>query len=301
MADETLPSPTARTVGLPGRGPGLMAYLDFGRDDRPVDAVFLHANGFNALTYRHVLAPLATRYRILAVDQRGHGRTSLETVVEGRRDWLDLRDDLLTYLDMLDLKHAVLAGHSMGATVSLLAATAEPLCSRRLVLFDPVMPAPRPNSAPAEPGLTNSARRRRAVFQSRADALASYQGRGAFRTWPDSMLLDYVEAGFRDLHDGAVSLACSPAWEASGYLAQEHDSWEALSRCLCPVDIVRGETGSTFQLSGGLEKLGDRVRVTTVPGTSHFLPMERPDIVRMALTDAIEGPVPAGVRTSVPA
>jgi pimeloyl-ACP methyl ester carboxylesterase len=164
-----------------------------------------------------------------------------------------------------------------------------------------VMPAPRPNSAPAEPGLTDSARRRRAVFQSRADALASYRGRGAFRTWPDSMLRDYVEAGFQDLHDGAVSLACSPAWEASGYFAQEHDAWEALSRSLCPVDIVRGETGSTFQLSGGLEKLGDRVRVAIVPGTSHFLPMERPDIVRMALTDAIEGPVPAGVRTSVPA
>jgi pimeloyl-ACP methyl ester carboxylesterase len=300
MVDETLPSPTPRTVGLPDRGPGLMAYLDFGRDDRPVDAVFLHANGFNALTYRHVLAPLATRYRILAVDQRGHGRTNLETVVEGRRDWLDLRDDLLAYLDTLDLSHVVLAGHSMGATTSLLAAAAEPLCCRRLVLFDPVMPAPRSKSAPAEPGLTESARRRRAVFQSRADALASYRGRGAFRTWPDSMLLDYVEAGFWDLQDGTVSLACAPVWEASGYVAQEHDSREALNRCSCPVDIVRAETASTFQLTGGLEKLGDRVRVTTVPGASHFLPMERPDIVRMALTDAIEGPVPAGAKTSVP-
>src|SRR5271155_5468193 len=115
MAVETPPSPIARTVALPSRGPGLVAYLDFGPDDRPVDAVFLHANGFNALTYRHILAPLATRYRVLAVDQRGHGGTSLETVVEERRDWLGLRDDLLACLDALHLRQGGLAGHSMGA------------------------------------------------------------------------------------------------------------------------------------------------------------------------------------------
>ena len=89
-----------------------MAFLDFGPDDRPADAVFLHANGFNALTYRHVLAPLATHFRILAIDQRGRGGTSLETVVEGRPDWLDLRDDLLAFLDALELTHVVLSGRS---------------------------------------------------------------------------------------------------------------------------------------------------------------------------------------------
>jgi pimeloyl-ACP methyl ester carboxylesterase len=278
-----------------------MAYLDFGRDDRPVDAVFLHANGFNALTYRHVLAPLADRYRILAVDQRGHGGTTLETVVEGRRDWLDLRDDLLAYLDALDASHVVLAGHSMGATASLLAASAEPRRCRRLMLFDPVMPAPRSGTASTEPGLIDAAGRRRAVFQSRADALASYRGRGAFKTWPEAMLLDYVAAGFRDLPDGTVTLACAPAWEASGYIAQGHDTWDALRRSSCPVDIVRAEAGSTFQPSGGLEMLGDRVRVSTVVGTSHFLPMERADVVRSALASAIEEPLVADVRTSVPA
>jgi pimeloyl-ACP methyl ester carboxylesterase len=278
-----------------------MAYLDFGRDDRPVDAVFLHANGFNALTYRHVLAPLAARYRILAVDQRGHGATTLETIVEGRRDWLDLREDLLACLDALDCGHVVLAGHSMGATASLLAAAAEPLCCRSLVLFDPVMPPPHFAPASAEAGLAGAARRRRAIFRSREEALASYRGRGAFTTWTEPMVRDYVEAGFRDLPDGTVSLACAPVWEASGYAAQGHDSWEALGRSSCPIDIICAETASTFQPSEGSHRFGDRVRVTTVPGTSHFLPMERPDVVRSALTEAIEAPLPAETKTSVPA
>jgi pimeloyl-ACP methyl ester carboxylesterase len=271
-----------------------MALLDFGPDDRPVDAVFLHANGFNALTYRHVLAPLTKRYRILAFDQRGHGATSLETVVEGRRDWLDMRDDLLALLDALNLTHVVLSGHSMGATASLLAAAIAPARCRGLMLFDPVMPPPRPWEMSSVPEIAEAARRRRAIFSSREEALKSYRGRGAFSTWPEPMLADYVDAGFRDLPDGQISLACAPAWEASSYAAQEHDSWEALRRSACPIDILRAETASTFHLGAYPEGLGDHIRTTTVPGTTHFLPMERPDLVQVALARAIEAHVPRG-------
>ncbi|HEV7386122.1 MAG TPA: alpha/beta hydrolase, partial [Phenylobacterium sp.] len=45
------PEPVLRTVALPARG-GAMAALDFGPQDRPVDIVFSHANGFNGRTYR---------------------------------------------------------------------------------------------------------------------------------------------------------------------------------------------------------------------------------------------------------
>lgn len=301
MVDEISSTPIARTVALPSRGAGQIAFLDFGRSDRPVDAIFLHANGFNALTYRHILAPLARRYRILAADQRGHGGTSLETTIEGRRDWLDLRDDLLAFLDALDLRHVILAGHSMGGTVSLLAAAEEPTRCRGLVLLDPVMPLPRPWPASAEPGLVEAASRRRAVFPSRVDALESYRGRGAFRTWPEPMLADYVGAGFRDLPDGQITLVCTPAWEASGYVAQEQDSWEAMRRSTCPIDILRAETASTFHISGSFEEFGKRVHVTTVPGTTHFLPMERVDIVERALAEAIDAPAPTEVKRSVPA
>jgi len=301
MAVEDPPAPTVRTVALPSRGSGETAFLDFGPADRPVDAVFLHANGFNALTYRHILTPLAMRYRILVPDQRGHGATSLETTVEGRRDWLDMRDDLLAFLHALNLRDVVLVGHSMGATASLLAAAVDPACCRSLVLFDPVMPPPRPWGASAEPGIVQAARRRRAVFPSREDALSSYRGRGAFSTWPEPILADYVAAGFRDLPDGQVSLACTPAWEASSYAAQEQDSWGALGGSRCPIDILRAESASTFHPSGSLEDLGDRVRITTVPGTTHFLPMERPDLVQSALVQSIEAPVIPKPRTSIPA
>ena len=265
-----------------------MAFLDFGDQDRPVDLVFVHANGFNALTYRQILAPLARRYRILAIDQRGHGLTTLATDLAGRRDWLDLRDDLLAFLAHQGLGRIVLSGHSMGATASLLAAAAEPQCCRRLALFDPVILPPGQAGVSAESPMIQAAQRRRAVFPSRAAAVASYTGRGAFKTWPQAILDDYVEAGFRDLDDGEVTLACAPSWEASGFAAHGHDPWDALRQSRCPIDISRAEVGSTFHVNGAEAIDPDRIHVATVQGSTHFVPMEFPELVRARLTAAID-------------
>jgi pimeloyl-ACP methyl ester carboxylesterase len=103
-----------------------MAVLDFGDPARPVDLVFAHANGFNARTYRSLLQPLAASLRILAVDLRGHGATTLPTEIEGRNGWTEFRDDLLALLEAEAADPVVLAGHSMGGTTSLLAAAVRP-------------------------------------------------------------------------------------------------------------------------------------------------------------------------------
>ena len=257
-----------------------------------MDAVFLHANGFNAGTYRQLLAPLAERCRILAVDQRGHGGSTLPTSTDARSDWLDLRDDLLAFLAVLGLQKVVLAGHSMGGTVSLLAAAEAPDRCRRLVLVDPVVLPPGQLPKAADSPLVEGARRRRAAFPDRAAAFAAYRGRGAFATWPDEVLADYVQAGFRDLDDGTVTLACAPAWEASGFSSQGHDTWGALARSRCPIHALRAETASTFHLGPAETVAGGRLRIETVSGSSHFLPMERPEEVRRALAAAILGEDP---------
>src|ERR1700710_1513951 len=112
--------PRERTIPLPTRG-GAMAALEFGPQDRPVDIIFSHANGFNGRTYRTILRPLGATLRILALDLRGHGASTLPAVIEGRQGWLDFREDLLALLAAACEAPAVLAGHSMGGTSSLLA------------------------------------------------------------------------------------------------------------------------------------------------------------------------------------
>jgi pimeloyl-ACP methyl ester carboxylesterase len=89
-------------------GAGQVAALEFGDPSRPLDVLFLHANGFNAGTYRSALAPLADTMRVLAADMRGHGRTRLPTVAEGH-SWMVFADDLLALLAALGEIPAVLS------------------------------------------------------------------------------------------------------------------------------------------------------------------------------------------------
>jgi pimeloyl-ACP methyl ester carboxylesterase len=285
--------PRSGRVGLTtSPGDGEMAYLDFGPADRAPDLVFLHANGFNARAYRTILAPLATSLRILAPDQRGHGATTLPTD-RPRTSWLDLKDDLLAFLEAMRIGRVALSGHSMGGTASLLASAEAPERVRALALLDPVIRPPGPvQASPDAIGVSpmvQGALRRRRVFPSRAAAVEGYRGRGAFRTWTEAMLEDYVAAGFRDLPDGTVTLACTPEWEVSNYVHQDHDAWAAFEASRCPIRILRAERESPGRLDEGMERLiaTGRVRVDTVPDTTHFLPMERPELVREAILEAV--------------
>ena len=292
MHDE---QPRARTVRLETpTGPGDFAYDDHGPEARAVDVLFLNANGFNARAYRSILSPLAAEgVRILAMDLRGHGRTTAPAVTEGRTSWLDLADDVTAFIEALDLTNLVAGGHSMGGALSLFAAAAAPERIKALALFDPVVRAGEINRAAiiADSPLVAGAGRRRRHFASREAAVAAYRGRGAFTNWTEAMLSDYVADGFRDRPDGTVELACTPEWEVSNYVSQDHDAWSGFAATRCPIRILAAQTGSTFMPGDKLSALtaDGRITVETVPGTTHFLPMERPDLVRETLRRVIGG------------
>ena len=270
-----------------------MAAWEMGLADRPVDLIFTHANGFNGRTYLSLLAPLADQLHILVIDQRGHGRSTLPAEPEGRDDWYDLAGDLTSLLEVLDLNDVVLAGHSMGGTASVMAANAMAGRVKSLALFDPVILSPRVranrhNTEMAHSPLVEGARRRRSSFPSHAAAMAAYTGRGAFRTWPAQMLADYVADGFAVGPDGEVHLTCKPAWEVSNFTSQAHNSWAALVDCPVPIDILQAEQASTLRCDGHEDELAGKAHFTrnVIAGTSHFLPMERPDRVRELLLTA---------------
>ncbi|MBW8302952.1 MAG: alpha/beta hydrolase [Brevundimonas sp.] len=289
-----LSPPRRLTLPVDNRwGAGEMSVLDFGDVRRPVDLVFVHANGFNAMTYRTLLAPLSGSLRIWAPDLRGHGRTTLPADPNRRRGWTDHRDDLVALLDALDGPPAVLAGHSMGGTSALLAAGERPDRVSKLVLLDPVIwrrwvvmafHLPLLDRMGSRIPLVRNARRRRARFDSREQAMAAYVGRGAFRGWPEIMLADYLRDGLTETEEG-FALACPPEWEASNYASQSHDPWRALKRLDRPVRILKAGAGSTCHVPEHPRGL-PHVTVETVRGGTHFFPMLQADVARDALFDA---------------
>jgi pimeloyl-ACP methyl ester carboxylesterase len=265
-----------------------MAALELGPEAQPIDIVFSHANGFNARTYRTILAPLAASLRILALDLRGHGASTLPADAERFPGWELFAEDLAALLAQATSAPVVLAGHSLGATSSLLCAAAHPQLVRNLVLFEPVMADPPPPATRSHGALMAAATlRRRAVFPDRDAALAAYRGRGAFATWDAAQLADYVAAAFRETADGQVALACDPAWEAVVYARQDYDPLAALAALRRPVRILASPEGASSVSARARAFVREAgAPLESVPGTSHFLPMERPDLVRQALSAA---------------
>lgn len=203
---------------------------------------------------------------------------------------MEFRDDLLALIAAACETPVVLAGHSMGGTSSLLAAAAEPARVRALALFDPVIfPAEAQGPETAESPLVAGALRRRAVFANRQAAYEAYLGRGAFRTWSEDQLADYVAAGFRETETGEVTLSCTPDWEASNFRSHNYDPWAAFWATRCPIRLLRAAEASTFRPDEREAALvhDGRVTIETIPGTTHFLPMERPDLVRETLAACV--------------
>lgn len=89
---------------------GQLHAVEHGRPEaKPI--VLLHGVNLAAALYNHALADLGHRFRVIALDWRGHGRSR-----PGRDGYGlgQLGNDVATLLEHFDLRDAVVLGHSMG-------------------------------------------------------------------------------------------------------------------------------------------------------------------------------------------
>lgn len=251
---------------------------------------FAHATGFNAETYVPLLAPLSAsaQMRILASDARGHGFSTLHTAPRMARDWKIFREDLARFLDATTQGPVILAGHSMGAIVSAMIAALWPDRVKGLLLLEPVLIPKMIHLVrwiplrPPSLDLASRAERRRGTFSSFDAARVSYLGRGAFRTWPEEFLVAYLKGGLIPTGNGdEVRLACAPSWEAQTFRSAPIGAVSLARHIRCPVTLLYAELSTPPESEcRAFARRHGNTRLIKVPGTTHFLPMERPDLVR---------------------
>jgi pimeloyl-ACP methyl ester carboxylesterase len=114
--------PPGRVINLPGRGEV------FVRDSggTPADPAVLLLHGWTAsadLNFFPVYAGLASSYRVIALDLRGHGRGMRSTEPFSLED---CADDAAALLGELGAEHVIVVGYSMGGPVGLLLARRHP-------------------------------------------------------------------------------------------------------------------------------------------------------------------------------
>lgn len=112
---------------------GALGYLEMGRPDASC-TVFIHGFGADLLTWQLCLVPLAARFRLIAIDLPGHGRSAPD-VGDGSlgfmAGWLE------EALDVLGVTAAHVVAHSMGAKIALAFARDRPERVLSLALIAP--------------------------------------------------------------------------------------------------------------------------------------------------------------------
>ncbi|MGI9612719.1 MAG: alpha/beta fold hydrolase [Acidimicrobiales bacterium] len=109
------PSSEWRSVELPERGT-TWALDRPGPSASAPTVVLLHGlAATGALNWQPLIEPLATRFRVVALDHRGHGRGIRP---DEHFTLEDCADDVAVLLDVLGVRRAVLVGYSMGGAIA---------------------------------------------------------------------------------------------------------------------------------------------------------------------------------------
>ena len=259
--------------------------------------VMAHATGFHARCWGAVATALGSGYRVIALDQRGHGRTEKA----GPYDWRVFGADLGAFVDWLGLSRIIGVGHSMGGHAMVQAASNRIELFERLVLVDPVILAPeayrewhrQPPYASAD---AHPVARRRADFRDWKEFHDRLRDRNPFALWRADVLRDYCRHGVLAKRDGGVALACPPAVESAIYLGSGGtDIYREIRALPHEVLVIRAPPRNSapahmdFSRSPTWENLAAAFphgRDLYRPDLTHFIPMQEPDFV----ASAINGP-----------
>ena len=324
---------------------GDISGIAFGDPVTPVEMLFLHANGFNGLTYQSILEPFDGKLHAAALDLRGHGKTELLANPSKLTSWNRFRDDIIEAIAKCAPNGLILGGHSLGATTALTVAAEAPHLVHGLVLVEPVIPpgnmiklahVPLLRRALRNTKIARNARNRSKTTWSSPESAETYMREcKIFSTWREPFLRDYLVDGLSfQPGEEPYALTCDPAWESAifssfacrpwrafellGYYHNEYqrkldvlaqmseperarqkqsDITETASNAgmlkvdktriakSIPIVMLTAENNST--VVPGADKRIHAMRpdavISRVPGTSHFLPMERPYVVRDAL------------------
>jgi pimeloyl-ACP methyl ester carboxylesterase len=250
-------------------------YTDWGGDGPPL--VMLHGLSGHARTWDHTAAALSGTYRVLALDQRGHGDS----------DWAPqygfgpMAGDLLAFLDALALGEVTLMGLSMGGLVSIVFAAAHPERVRRLVILDI-----GPEIAPADARNVAASMAANDVFGSVDEAVA--QARAANPRPTDEALRHRVSHSLRSQPDGTITFKMDKALRTQRGAIFDHTAdqlWAAWRSVRCPVLLVRGADSEVLAAETAQRMLAENphAEFASVPDCGHSITLDNPEGLLVAL------------------
>jgi pimeloyl-ACP methyl ester carboxylesterase len=236
---------------------------DWGGAGQPV--VLLHGLAGHAGEWDKTAGHLSPRYRVVALDQRGHGASERYPQDVSRAAYVA---DVIAVLDQLDLRRPVLVGQSLGGHTATLTAAAHPERIRALVLIEAGPGGPNP-SGPADVGGWLDSWPR--PLASREAAVQFLGGGPVGEGWAAG--LEERDSGWWPCFDRDVMVR---SLAENAHRSFWHE-WEQVS---CPTLAVLAQSGfiSQREAQDMLQRRPATVAVS-IPRTGHDLHLERPDVL----------------------
>ena len=256
-------------------------YTEWGEANAPV-VVLLHGITGHARTWDDEAAALARRFRVLALDQRGHGDS--DPAPDGDYRTSTLAEDFAAFVDALDLRVFRLIGLSMGGRVAIAYTGRYPTRVEQLVIVDIGPDIGQAGRARIGAGMAATPERFATLEQARAWI------RGANLTYSERALRQRVEHGLRPTDDGGWTWKYDRAIRDTirqGRWSDPIDLWSPWCSLMCPTLLVRGAESDV--LSAGMAKdMIERcppAQLVEVAGAGHAVPAEQPDRFLSVLSD----------------
>jgi pimeloyl-ACP methyl ester carboxylesterase len=256
---------------------------------RGTPIVLVHGLALDHRTWHNQCVELADRYRLVGVDLRGHGRSTL-----GREPIGPHRSaaDLAAVFEQLDLRDAVLVGHSLGGTV------VGQLCADRPDLVHARV-AGLVFVGTFASAVAGEGRFRERCSPTLVRAAARFQTRAEPRGEPSSSPMTYLVArspfGPRPQPEQVrftldMGAACAPSVVGAASVANlAYDVRADLRRIQRPALVIRGEhdTLATARSAEQLEAALPDVEVVVIAGSGHLPMLERPEAFTRSLIEFV--------------
>jgi pimeloyl-ACP methyl ester carboxylesterase len=256
-----------------------IAYVDEGEGKETI--IFVHGLGSYLPAWGKNIRELRSRYRCIAVDLPGYGKSSKGLYDIGMAFYAHM---LMQFMDELNLDAVTIAGHSMGAQIAMTLALQHPERVKRLIL---VSPAGFERFSPGESKwfkevVTVDAVKNTPVQQIRANVVANF-----YNMPRDAEFMITDRIALRDAKD--FDYYCYTVSKAVQGMVEEPVS-EYLEDIQQPTLTIFGENDNLIPnpyLTGGktksIAKIGaEKIpnnKLLLIPRCGHFAQFERPDVV----------------------
>lgn len=245
--------------------------------------LFFHGITANAYVWLPVMAALADRFRVIALDQRGHGRSGKPA---GQcYDAEQYAGDIVALAGILDAMPLGLVGHSLGARNAIVAASRNPTLFSAVVAIDftAFIETERFNVMDGRVGSGDRS------FASMGEAEAYLSGR--YTRLPDDAIVRRARHGFASDADGRLRPLADAAAMAETCRGLREDLVPELRALAVPTLLVRGQDSAFISAEAFERSAALRADFSTlvVADADHYVHEEQPDEIARAIARFVTG------------